>query len=45
MQQPLRYVLSEGPMTLKGVQEKIVGRVVGIYEASLAQFKIAGGRS
>jgi hypothetical protein len=34
MQRPLRMVLTEGPMILKGIREKIVGRVIGIYEAA-----------
>jgi hypothetical protein len=42
MQRPLRMVLTEGPMTVKGIREKIVGRVVGIYEAVHEPLKISG---
>jgi hypothetical protein len=33
MQRPLRMVLTEGPMLLTGIRQKIVGRVVGIFES------------
>jgi hypothetical protein len=34
MLKPLRFVLSEGPMLLTGIRQKIVGRVIGIFEAA-----------
>lgn len=32
MQAPLRFYLSEGPMLWTGIRQKILGRVIGIYQ-------------
>lgn len=45
LQHPLRMVLTEGPMLLTGIRQKIVGRVVGIYEAKVEELKLAGRTS